>query len=36
MVVAAFLGLAGQAEAAYPGQNGKVVYEHKADQFASK
>jgi Tol biopolymer transport system component len=35
-VVAALLGLAAEAHAAYPGANGKVIYEHKADQFASK
>jgi hypothetical protein len=28
--------MAAPAEAAYPGANGKIVYEHKADQFASK
>jgi Tol biopolymer transport system component len=33
-LVAAIVGLAGSANAAYPGANGKILYEHKADQFA--
>jgi Tol biopolymer transport system component len=32
--IAAAVGLAGSAQAAYPGANGKVVFERKADQFA--
>jgi Tol biopolymer transport system component len=31
-----FAGMAAPAEGAYPGANGKVVYEHKADQFTGK
>jgi Tol biopolymer transport system component len=30
-----FAGLVASAEAAYPGTNGKIVFEHKADQFAA-
>jgi Tol biopolymer transport system component len=33
-VIAATVGLAASANAAYPGANGKIVFEHKSDQFA--
>ena len=33
--VFAFAGVGGSADAAYPGANGKIVFERKADQFAS-
>ena len=33
--VVAFAGIVGSADAAYPGANGKIVFERKADQFAS-
>jgi Tol biopolymer transport system component len=33
-VSAVFAVIGGSAQAAYPGENGKVIYEHKADQFA--
>lgn len=33
--MAAFVGQVAGAEAAYPGTNGKIVFERKADQFAS-